>query len=123
MQVFNSMPEPWARLSSGAVPVALSVPFFFFGYPLFGLGLVAGAVICVLLHWAARVDERPFWVHIVGREVAYSKTEQTEEERLTEEVLRLKLRVAELLALQEHHLQGPHDTSFKAKLDGASQPS
>jgi hypothetical protein len=58
---FDPIEEPWARLGAVVTTAAMGVLMFFFFHPLFGIGLAVGGVICAVLHWSARMDDRRLW--------------------------------------------------------------
>ncbi len=71
MRVFNSIPEPWAKIVSVLATGAIGVWFYFRIGPGFGVGMACGGLACMLIHWGARLDERPFWKHVFGRSRVY----------------------------------------------------
>jgi hypothetical protein len=117
MNPFSAIPEPWARVYDVVVMSGIGALFGFLLQPWFGVGMACGAVTGILLHWAGRIDERPFWQHVLGPEVVSNAA--TREERLEEEVWRLKLKVAELLGQQANEGAAAHgETGVKATLEG-----
>ena len=76
MKAFNSIPEPWAKVVAVLATCAVGVLFAFLIKPGFGVGVACGAVVCVLIHWTARIDERPFWQHVFGRKAVYGESQQ-----------------------------------------------
>lgn len=71
MSVFNAIREPWATVVAVAVTAGLGALFSYLIQPAFGIGLAVGGVVCVFIHRAARLDERPFWQHVFGRSAVY----------------------------------------------------
>ena len=61
MSMFDPIAEPWARLVAAATVVAMGALMFFFFHPMFGIGMAVGGVICAVLHWSARMDDRRLW--------------------------------------------------------------
>jgi hypothetical protein len=76
MKAFKSIPEPWAKVVAVLGSSAVGVLFAFLIEPGFGAGVACGAVVCVLIHSAARIDERPFWQRLFGRNAVYGERQQ-----------------------------------------------
>jgi hypothetical protein len=84
MNMFNSVPEPGATIIGAVGAIGLGA----FGALLlglvlsieiaiaFGAGALFGTLVCLLLRWCARIDERPFWQHILGRNAVYPELEE-----------------------------------------------
>ncbi len=122
MKVFNSIPEPWAKVVAVIATSCLGVWFGFIIDPGFGMGMACGGVACMIIHWAGRIDERPLWQHVFGREAVYADSPQTQEARLEEEVGRLKLKVAELLGRQDcKSAPASVETGLKATVDNPAE--
>jgi hypothetical protein len=122
MNPFSAIPEPWARVYAVVVTSGMGAVVAVFFQPWFGVGVACGAAISILLHWAGRIDERPFWQQVLGPEVVANAA--TREERLEEEVWRLKVKVAELLGQQaKEGAAAPEETGVKATLEPPANPS
>ena len=80
MNLFNSVSEPWAKIVALLVTIGLGVYFYFMLEPLFGIGFALGAIFYHVLHWGARLDERPFWQHIFRRSVVYPESEEEKDQ-------------------------------------------
>ena len=79
MNIFNSIPEPWAKFVAMVVTIGLGVLFYFWIEPSFGVGVACGAVIYMAVYWGARLDERPFWQHIFGRSAVYPESKEDQD--------------------------------------------
>jgi len=76
MNVFNAIAEPWSKIVALAVTIALGVLCYFLIEPRFGIGVACGAIVYMAVHWAARLDERPFWQHVFGRSAVYQESKR-----------------------------------------------
>jgi hypothetical protein len=79
MKIFDSTPEPWAKVVALVGTFGFGVLFYFWIDAYFGIGVACGAVIYMILHWGLRLDERPFWQHIFGRPAVYPEDRQRHE--------------------------------------------
>ena len=79
MNVFNAVPEPWAKILAVLATIGLGVLFYFGIEPGFGIGMACGAAACMLIHSALRLDERPFWQHVFGRSRVYPESKEDQD--------------------------------------------
>jgi len=76
MKAFDAVPEPRAKVWAVIGTVGIGLVVFFLIDPRVGIGTGFGAVVCAVLHWAARVDERPFWRRVLGPRLVPPDNEQ-----------------------------------------------
>jgi hypothetical protein len=77
VRVFNSIREPSAKIVAILGTIGVGALFYFLIEPVFGIGVACGGVICLAIHWGARLDERPFWQHVFGRSAVYRESKRS----------------------------------------------
>jgi hypothetical protein len=68
MDLFDSMPEPWATRSAVLAAGGLGV-FFYFAFPdmpAFGIGVATGALITFVMRWAFGISDRRVFAAFLG---------------------------------------------------------
>jgi hypothetical protein len=79
MNVFIAIPEPWAKIVGVVGTIAVGVVFYFLIEPGFGIGVACGGLVCMAVHWGARLDERPFWQHVFGRTMVNPESKRSQD--------------------------------------------
>ena len=79
MNIFNSIPEPWAKVVALLATIGLGVLFCFSINPPYGIGVACGAIIYMAIHWGLRlvglgdVSVDPMVTVLKARDYSYEK--------------------------------------------------